>query len=306
MKCGIGDNNYQDILRGIGNDKILSSIDYYVTEYNIKFKVTADNYFTVIKCYFDFISEKFNVKNENFDSIQKFNELKDLVNLKIKQLGLDSSDQKSPIMNSLFEKLNAYCNEKIDTLTVDEIINNQIVDEDDYNKPLVSFISSIVVKLVMLSGVKNQVISRILYGDLDLNLNKIKINNFWIHLPDRLGMQFKKYDIIRSKIVKNDSVKYPLFINKKGDPLDSNSVMFDSLKPIIGNKKAECVAKYTIMNMIRKGINSSIIQEFTSFGNDTFLHCQELVNEEKANEDQKSKNRYLDAKIRSIDNFDLL
>ncbi len=307
VKCGINNNNFEDILRGIGNDKIINSIHYYVKEYDVKFKVTVDNYFTVMKCYFDFISGKFDIRNENFDSTQRFIELKSLVDTKIKELKLDLSRQKSPIIDNVFDNLNEYCNDKIDSLSKDEIIKDQLIDSNDYNKPLVQFISAIIVKIVMLTGVKNQVIGKILYKDFDKDLNRLKINNFWIHLPDNLGIQLKKYILVRDSIVTSDSPSYPLFVNKQGVALDTDyNFMFETLKPIIGSKKAECVAKFTIMNMIRKGINSSIIQEFTSFGIDTYLHCQELVNEEKAKEDQKSKSRYLDSKIRSMDIFDKL
>jgi integrase len=304
---GVNDNNYSDLLRSLGSDKILNSIKYYVNEYDIKFKVTVDNYFTVIKVYFDFIADKYNIKNNMFDSTQEFTVLKNSVAMLIDDLKLDKSKQKSPIVDTIFDNLSKYCNEKIDTLSKEEIIGNQIVSINDYNKTLVEFISAIIIKIVMLTGIKNQVIGTIRLGDLDTELNRIKINNYWIHLPNDLGRQIKKYADVRNELVKTDSKEYPLFVNKQGEPIGTDyNFMFDVLKPITGSKKAECVAKYTIINMIRKGINSSIIQEFTSFGNDTYLHCQELVNEEKSKIDLKNKNRYLDSKIRSIEIFDTL
>jgi len=306
-KCGLNDSNYEDMLRGMANDRIVKSIEYYVDEYNIKFKVTAELFFIVIKCYFDFISTKYSLKNENFDSNQKYKKLKDLVDNRIKEFKLDNSKQKSPIVREVFDKLNKLCNKKINTLNKDDLIKNQLVNEDSYNKPLGNFISSIIVKTIMLTGIKNQVVSRILLKDLDTTLNRLKINNYWIHLPNELGMQFKKYLDIRNDIVKDKSLEYPLFINKQGLPIGNDyTFMFEAIKLVVGNKKAECVSKFTIINMIKKGINSSIILEFTSFGLDTYLHCQELVNEEKSKEDLESKSRYLDSKIRSMEIFDKL
>lgn len=307
LKCGISDDNFQELLRGIGEEKIINSIEYYVYEYDIKFKVTVENFFTVIKGYFDFISSKYNIKNDNFDSTQKYSNLKLLVDRKIGELGLNTSRQKPPITKVVFNTLNKYCNEKIDVLSKYELINCQLQDENNYNKPLVEFISAIATKLVMLTGIKNQVIGKIAIKDLCLSLNKIRINSYWIHLPDRLGMQFRKYMDVRSEIAKDKSEEAALFINKQGYPINNEyRIMFEVLVSVVGDRKAECVSKYTIMNMIRKGINSTIIQEFTSFGSDTFLHCQELVNEEKSKEDLRSKSRYIDSKIRSLESFDEL
>lgn len=307
IKCGINDSNYEDLLRGLANERIIKSIEYYVNEYDIKFKITVDSYFVVIKCYFDFLSSKYKIKNENFDSTQKFSELKKLVEKRIKEMKLNMSKQKMPIMKTSFDDLNKYCNQKIDMLSKEELIKNQIIDSESYNKPLVEFISAIITKIVMLTGVKNQVIGELMLKDLDTELNRIKINNYWIHLPDKLGLQLRKYLGIRNEIIKDKSNESPLFINKKGESVKKRyDFMFEVMKPIIGNKQAESVAKFTIMNMIKKGINSSIIQELTSFGIDTYLHCQELVDEEKNKQDLRSKIRYLDSKIRDMEIFDEL
>ncbi|WP_155274904.1 hypothetical protein [Clostridium novyi] len=49
-----------------------------------------------------------------------------------------------------------------------------------------------------------------------------------------------------------------------------------------------------------------MVKELTVFGDDTFIHCQEIVNEEKNKEDIVAKNRYIDSKIRSLEIFDIL
>lgn len=298
------DTNYVNILSKIDDKMIIRSVEYYINTYDIKFKVTVDHYFIVVKEYFKFLLSEYKIKNENFDSFDKNIKLKNLVDKKIKDMNLNTTEQKQPITKSKFDEINSLCNKKIE-LFQKSGLKSPNKDKNYYNKPLTEFISAIIVKIIMLTGIKNQVIGKLIINDLDTQLNKIRINGFWIHLPDNLGKQLKKFVEIRNEIVK-DPDERSLFVNKRGEGIGKYySLMFAVLKSISGNMKAESVAKFTIMNMIKKGINSSIIQKLTTFGNDTYLHCQELINEEKKY-DLKSKNRYLDSKIRGLDFFDEL
>lgn len=300
-RCSANDNNYQDLLRGLSQERIIESIQYYVSEYGINFKVTVDCYFSAIKSFFKFLSDRFNIINQNFDSNQKLDELKSNVIKKEKELKLNTTHQKPPIIRSVYNELNNHCNSIIshfDTFN----IQSELADK----RELTEYLSAIVVKVVMFTGVKNQVINRIAYEDFNESLNKIRINNLWIHLPDNLSTQLKRYLKIREIIVDNTSPRYPLFINKNGVPFatDYNS-MFKIIEQVIGSRKAESIAKYTIMEMIKNGISFSLILEMTSFGIDTCLHCEELINEEKK-EDLANRNRLLDSKLRGTDTFDML
>jgi hypothetical protein len=60
--------------------------------------------------------------------------------------------------------------------------------------------------------------------------------------------------------------------------------------------------KYGIIQMIKRGINQSVIIEFTGNQDDIYRDCQNEVNEEKF----EARNRYLDSKLRGIDSFDIL
>jgi hypothetical protein len=305
--CGISDNNYKEILIGIGIDKISDSLKYYVEEYGIEFKVTVGNFFTVIKCYFDFISKNYNLKNDNFDSTIKFENLKKEVQIIIKKMQLNKSEQKSPVTKSTFNKILIYCNNKIDLPSKDDLlISEQKINPDNYNKPLVEFISAIITKIVMFTGVKNQVISSLKKSDYDEILNIVKVNNYWIHLPNKLGLQMKKYLDVWSDLANSKEENFSLFINKQGIPINKNyNLMFDVLQSVMNNRIAESVAKYTIMELMKSGINISIIRNLTSFGFETCFHCQELLNENKEY-NNISENRYIDSQIRSLEIFDLL
>lgn len=301
---GVNDKNYKEVLRGIDKIAITKSIEFYVKNYSISFKSTVDTYVSVIKAYFDFLNKNLNIKNDNFDSAISYSEIKKSVHNKIIELGLETTEQKSPISEKAFKKILNKCDEILNAYTLEFMLNNK---NKRNNNPVQLFTSSIITKLIMLTGVKNQVIDTIKLNDYDSELNIIKINNFSIHLPNGLGKQMKLYLQLRDCIVLNKEKEYPLFISKKGTSIGTAyGYAFKILEDNLGSSSAECVAKYSIMQMIKKGMNIYLIKMLTKFGIDSCLQCQELVNDEKTNEDITSQNRYIDSKIRSMDIYDLL
>ncbi len=302
---GVNDNNFREILRGIDNIAITKSIEFYVNKYSISFKNTIDTYISVIKSYFDFLNKNLDIKNDNFDSLINYSEIKNSVAEKIIDLKLEvTTEQKSPIAEHTFMKILHKCDEILNSYTFEYIKKNSTKSK---NNPVQLFTSAIITKLIMLTGLKNQVIDTIKVKDYNPELNIITINNFSIHLPNGLGKQMKLYLQLRNSIITNESEEYQLFVKKDGTSIGTSyEYAFKILKDTLGSASAECVAKYTIMQMIKKGMNIYMIKILTKFGIESCLHCQELVNDEKINEDITSQNRYIDSKIRSIDVFDLL
>ncbi|MFO1443298.1 hypothetical protein KDN24_08755 [Bacillus sp. Bva_UNVM-123] len=301
---GVNENNYKEVLRGIDNIAITKSIEFYVKKYSISFKNTIDLYISAIKSYFEFLNKNLDIRNDNFDSAISFSAIKNSIDNKIIELGLETTELKSPITEQAFTKILNRCDGILNTYTLYFLLENRGKSKKN---PVQIFTSAIVTKLVMLTGIKNQVIDTIKLKDYDSELNIITINNFSIHLPNGLGKQMKLYLELRNCIVDNNDENYPLFVKKDGTSIGiAYEYIFKILKDTLGSASAECVAKYTIMQMIKKGMNLYLIKMLTKFGIESCLHCQELVNDEKTNEDITSQNRYIDSKIRSMDVFDLL
>lgn len=300
FKYGTNNLNYEMMLRSIDAKVILESIKYYVEKYNIKFKCTVDNYISVVTEYFRFLNKEHLIKNNMFDSQELKADLQLKIKQMIKQLKLDKSEQKSPITSDAFKKILNDC----DSTICEYDVNSEIKENaTNYQR----FASSIMVKIFMLAGVKNHVISQLKYGDYIEELNMLKINGFNIHLPNNLGKQMSKYKQVRNNITENCSLDSPLFVFKDGSGIGTRyNFMCDMLLQTINNRKAESVSKYTVMQMIRKGINFNMILDLTSLGMSTCLHCQELVDEQKSKDDNTSRNRYIDYKIRSMTEFDML
>lgn len=158
------------------------------------------------------------------------------------------------------------------------------------------------IKLVMFLGIKPQLVSEFKISNLDIYTNKIFISGYWVHLPDKLGVQMKKYlSIIEKLSLENGDF---LFIKKDGTRyIKEYGQMFKVANKVMKNCSAESIAKFTIIQMIKEGINPSIILSITKFGIDTYLHCQDLVNSEKG---ALEKSRYLDSKLRKMKIFDIL
>lgn len=302
---GANDNNYKEILRGIDAIAITKSIEFYVRKYGISFKSTIDTYFTVIKSYFDYLSNDLKIVNENFDSTIGYAEIKNAVGKKIKELNLKvTSDQKPPCAEHIFMEALSVCNNILDTYKFQYIKDNK--DKPKKN-PLQIFTSALITKLVMFTGIKNQVLDTIKLGDYDPDLNMITINNFSIHLPNGLGKQMKLYLNVRNLIMDDHDKEYQLFIKRDGSGIGTSySYAFSILKSNFGSSSSEGIAKFTVINMIKKGMNISLIKMLTNFGIDSCLQCQEIVNDEKINKDITSQNRYIDSKLRSMESFDLL
>lgn len=302
-RCSVNEYNSKETLRGIGTDKILESIEYYVENYGIAFKSTVDNYVTVIKSYFSFIAKKYSIHNDNFDSNAKVSILDDLISDKIEQLKLNKTKMKEPISDDEFLLLLNSCDDCIEKFRLDDYSNNS-----KYNGDASTFISAIIMKLVMYTGIKNDVISTIKRSHYNYNLNQMKINGFWIDLPSRLAMDFKKYSKLRDMIITQkgivDKDDCQFFINSKGDFMSNvkSGEIYKIMSQELSTTEGEALCKNVIMKYIEAGINIIEIMNLTTFSIKTCQHCKELLNEKL----DKNRNRYINTKLRGSMLYEIL
>jgi site-specific recombinase XerD len=286
-----------DSLESMNENVLLRSIEHYIKMYNIRFEVTVDCYFAVIKSFYEHLYKNDIIKINFFDSDKAVGQLKKEIEKKYKEYKLSKKKEKAPITDEVFFKLCESCNEKISSYSPE---NNNA----KYNPSLSSFISAIVIKLIMLTGLKNKIISKIQLKDFNQQLNKIKINGFWIHLPDKLAIQMEKYILVRKNLVSDKNEEYALFIDTNGNKIGTQyGLMFKILKDITGTTNGESISKYTIMKMIDVKIEPMVIVKFTGISMDTYNYCYEMNNE---NNDIKIINSELDLKIRSLDIWEQL
>lgn len=79
--------------------------------------------------------------------------------------------------------------------------------------------------------------------------------------------------------------------------------MFYILKDVMGNVKATSIAKYGIIEMIKLGIPSHVIKEFTGYSQDVYQYCQEK-NEQEGLLRSIEKSKLLDSALRKSELYD--
>lgn len=126
----------------------------------------------------------------------------------------------------------------------------------------------------------------------------------FLELPHLLSNNIKEYLKLRGE----DDRKY-LFINRKGNQINSGftdgvfKALFEQepdLKTVPNRFTNTGIAKYAIINMILKGMNISIICEFTGQKSDILDDCQRTVNAIQ----QLKRNRYINHMVRGIETYD--
>lgn len=292
------DVTYICFLNVMDKDTLLRSVEYYVKAGNLKSRAALDVYFSVIGNFYKFLSKKYGKTNDYFQDSIKNQEFKDAFERKIKELHLRDSDTQEPIGREMAEKILKECDKLIDGIDVEKVLRK---DRGVYS----SYISSLIVKLVLAYGLKNEAIRKLKIKDYNAQLNDLIINNYRVHLPDGLAMQMKKYKEIRERFLEKYQFESERLFFDDYDiekELD-NTKMYIVLKKVMGNMQAGGVAKYAIIQLLRDGIPAYIVSDFTSYKEDVLDYCQEQVDAERGLSLLSEKSRILDSVLRKSDFF---
>lgn len=126
---------------------------------------------------YKFLSNKYGKTNDYFQDSIKREEFKEAFERKIKELCLRDSDMQEPIGREMAEKILGECNKLIDGIDIKKILRKE---KGVYS----NYISSLIVKLVLIYGLKNEAIRKLKIKDYNDQLNDLIINNYRVHLPD--------------------------------------------------------------------------------------------------------------------------
>lgn len=286
--------------QGVRTKDVIESMDYYITENNLKAKSPVKRYANAISEFFKYIIGNGYIDNKTFyeqlllptmvnDSYWgKVNEFISK-NKRLKEKDTFDILTKKEVM-----ELIANCDHAIE-----RYIEN-IDDKIDYNK----VVAALSIKLISLTGVLHRQLRKIkLTNDIE-KFNKICISNFRIILPEKYSMQLKKYLEIRKYILeKSNKQSEYLFLTFEGEQLARQTGFISSfLARCTGRNDLNGLIKYSIGQMIMSGVNDSVINRLTCAGNE--LIKQAIENEETY--DELYWNKYLDSRLRTIELFDLI
>jgi len=302
IQKGITDKTCKQFLQGMRTETIIESLDDYIEDSNIRSQARAYKYFSCIKEFFLWLTSEDIIENRSL--VQEFGYTTS--SHKSYQYKVNKFIDNHPILKKgktyeprgfkEIEDLIEYCDRKV---LDDEATIRRALDTPKYfNK----YRSALIIKLMILTGIKYEVIYSLMADCLDIKHNSIEINSFKIRLPYRLMDQFLRYEEILSKLG-TDKKDRKLFVDINGKEI-SNKVgaTHNFLKDATGNGDFNSLIKFTIIEMIKKGINESIIMEFTGVGATMYGECQNAVNSEY----KLNQSRYLDSRIRRLEVYDLL
>lgn len=302
---GINDKSYQSYLEAMKIEEVEESLDFYIISNEIKSESIAWHYISVVKRYFNFI---YKLGIQNINLIKSFGLLEDHSDSFQRKMRekifndtrLEKREPKSELIWEEVEVLISECDQQI----------KEIVEENkvlDYNKSPIKYndlMSSIIIKLILFTGVPYRVVRDIRYDSINTVHNTIGINEYYIHLPNNLSEQLSYYINARNKVLDSEDIKSDnLFINADGSKLGvKTSIVADTLKAYMGRSDVTGIIKFAVIEMIKRGVNQSVIQDFTKVGGKIYSYCQQKVNENK----NLSASRYLDSKLRNLEIFDLM
>lgn len=301
LKLKDRDVTYIYFLNTMDMNDLLQSIEYYVKASNLKSRAAVDVYYSVLGNFFNYLLQKNGKTNDYFQESKKMAELRESYEKKIKELHLRDSDQQEPIDEETAKKILKECDTLIDTVDMEGLLMRK---KGVYS----NYVSSLIVKLVILYGLKNEAIRKLKIKDYNEQLNDLTINNYKVRLPDGLALQMKKYKEIRKKFLdKYEMESERLFFDDlNADKELDNTKMYIMLKKITGNMQAGGVAKYAIIQLLREGIPAYIIRDFTDYKEDILDYCQEKVDAERGILLRSEKSRILDAALRKNNLFDYM
>lgn len=299
------DRSFQSYIEAMKIEEIMESLDYYIICNNIKSQSIAWHYCSVIKRYFNHIYElgfdnaklikSFGQDEKNPESYQSrirekiFNDIR-----------LEKKEQKSELELQELRDLISECNEEIRELIEEDLI----LDYKKYSYKYNDLMSSIIIKLMLLTGVKYVVVRNIKFSKYNILDKIIGINGYTLILPDSLNEQIAYYCKLRYEIQKRTKKHTDsLFIMANGEEIRSGTdIVADTLKKYIGRSDVTGIIKSAVIQMISKDTNNCIIQELTEMGPVNYKYCQKKVFENP----NISKNEYLNSKLRSLEIFHML
>ncbi len=237
------------VLGGIDTDDIISSIDFCIDNCGFNSKSIARKYSVAIAQLFTTLIVNKEIKNRDFYEELRASSLED---------------------KSYYARINEYINshsklseiETINTITDDDVeLLIELTNLETSNTPIhdtakgFERLSALLgIKVILLTGVKYNVLRRITRTDIDVGSNTMTINGFKIRLPITLCNQLDYFLSLSRKVNSNY-----LFVNFEGAQWDKNtsdSEIPNVILKYFGKTDTTGLTKYGISNLILKSLSA--------------------------------------------------
>ncbi len=298
-KNSLSDDAIRFWLQGLNVDFILSSLIYNVEEKKrYKSKTTAKRYASVIGQFFQFIRKHTDIENVKLYDAISYNRLRENAYMKRMMSYIDQCDRLSGIVE--IEALG-----QGDVLHILEWADEQLGQDELAGSNgnansivLKKAMAAIGVKMMLLYGITYRELRKIRITQYDDMRNTMNLNGYEIRLPYNLAIQLKRLKCF----LEVNSISNPdglLFIvDESGQPwgeITSSSGIPDYLGPLIGNTSVTSIVKYGISQLLRAGLNDSVIKRITGASDKLISGC--IVHEEDGEMERIINNRLVTVEL---------
>ena len=304
----IGENNSEEFedynFTLMNEDDLIDSLEYYISKNSVTSQGTATNYVANMTEFFKMLLENYNIKNEIFSDISRYNQFLAKTKLIINKLkrvtpkGIASDDQYESLVTGMDEYLKRYIN-------IEQEMYIEI-SKDTRCRIYPRFVSIIAVQLKMKYAISNSKLVTLEIHDFDKYAEKLYVNDIPLHLDNELIVLFDIYLRVREYILKRYSIQESkLLIKHTGEPYTKespdrkitpdNAILFIFVKDCINNYSGDLFSDRKVLEMLNTGINITTI---TKLSECSFEKCIQLLGAFKENEDENIEeiNNYFNKK----------
>lgn len=295
---------WMNLARKIELREIKDSMRYYVdcslsTPKKVTKEANLRTYFSVVSGFLRFLHKE--LKLENVELFVKLGthdkwppEVIELISDVSLEKGLKLEKEDAPILEEEYKEIAAKCyNYWI------KYKDNPFDENYKYNR-YKNLLARLLIQLYLFTGIASEKVPQIKTSDLSGGCEFLRIDDYYISLPEKIVTQLKDYLIIRESVLsKFDIETDQLFISDKGDStFNSNSIGKPDLvnQPISRSLETHSTSSYfslvkhAIIEMIKQNINIDSIERITGQGPSIIRSCYEHVYESNPSNEKKHVN----------------
>lgn len=281
----LSDANIRFLLQGLDVEFLLDSLIYNVEEREIyKRKNAAKKYATVIGLFFNYIRRNTDIENPTLYESISYNRLRENTYMKRMMSYINACDKLQGTIE--LEGIGRSGAEKVLEWSDDQLedenkwysnIEEAKIDETAFRKAM----AALGIKMMLIYGFTYRELRKIKIAQYNSIRSTILVNGFELRLPINMGIQMKRMkDFLNKNKISNDQGF--LFTNAQGEEwgeITSASGISDLLFPLIESTSVTSIVKYGIGQLLKAGLNDSIIKRLTG-ASDTLIKGCIVHNEE--------------------------
>jgi len=276
---------FDSILINLDKEFILSSLVHYISKGKCNYQITANNFVSDIKGFFENLNKEYKIKNQLFINKEKIQELNSIIKPEITDL--KEGVFKTIIEEGQLKELSETIKKNLEEANI-EVIMQEIskvkTSENAYSAKYNKFLSSIAVNLIRLFGVKNQRIIDIKVTDYDTKNESLMLNGCLVKLHSNFAEKINKYISIRKFILSEHNIENCdlFFIKRDGTPFlkEDYNTLLRAMKKDTGGVSGEPLAYSAIIRMVQVGLDLLSIENFTGHSDKTITSLQEYYNKD--------------------------